>query len=76
MALEEQKLFNEIESLPIDIKTKLIEKLLKSITPLNEDIDKAWIKEANKRKEEIEKNQVSLIDGKKVFEYISKRLNS
>ena len=76
MALEEQKLFNEIESLPIDIKTKLIEKLLKSITPLNEDIDKAWIQEANKRKEEIEKNQVLLIDGKKVFEDISKRLNS
>jgi len=76
MTLEEQKLFNEIESLPIDIKTKLIEKLLKSITPLNENIDKAWIQEANKRKEEIEKNQVLLIDGKKVFEDISKKLNS
>ena len=74
MTLEEQKLFNEIESLPIDIKTKLIEKLLKSITPLNENIDKAWIQEANKRKEEIEENQVLLIDGKKVFEDISKRL--
>jgi len=76
LAFEQEKLFEDIEFLPIDIKTKLIEKLLNSITPTNEDIDKLWIDEANRRKQEIEDNKISLIDGNTVFEDIAKRLNS
>ena len=76
LAFEQEKLFEDIEFLPIDIKIKLIEKLLNSITPNNEDIDKLWIDEANRRKQEIEDNKISLIDGNVVFEDIAKRLNS
>ena len=73
-AFEQEKLFEDIEFLPIDIKIKLIEKLLNSITPKNKDIDKLWIDEANKRKQEIENNKILLIDGDKVFEDIANRL--
>ncbi|WP_267285278.1 hypothetical protein [Halarcobacter mediterraneus] len=38
-ALKEDELFNEIDILPIDLKTKIVDKILASITPLNNDID-------------------------------------
>jgi len=76
LALKQEELFNEIDILPIDLKTKIVDKILSSITPLNTSIDALWIKEVNKRKTDIETNSVSLIDGDEVFQKIAKRLNS
>ena len=76
MALKQEQLFNEIDILPIDLKTKIVDKILASITPVNTKIDALWVKEANKRKTDIETNNVSLIDGDEVFKKISQRLNS
>jgi len=74
-ALKQEQLFDEIDILPIDLKTKLVDKILASITPPNSSIDKLWIKEANRRKDEIETNKVTLIDGDEVFRKISQRLS-
>jgi len=76
LALKQEQLFDEIDILPIDLKTKLVDKILASITPLNSSIDALWIKEVNKRKTDIETNSVSLVDGDEVFKRISQRLNS
>jgi hypothetical protein len=76
LALRQEQLFDEIDILPIDLKAKIVDKILASITPLNTEIDKLWIKEANKRKQEIESNIVTLIDGDEVFKKISQRLKS
>ncbi len=76
LALRQEQLFDEIDILPIDLKTKIVEKILASITPTNSSIDELWIKEANKRKREIELNSVKLINGDEVFKKISQRLNS
>ncbi|UCN01557.1 addiction module protein [Sulfurimonas sp. SWIR-19] len=62
--------------LPIDIKTKIVDKILASITPINSSIDALWIKEVNKRRNDIETDSVSLVDGNEVFKKISQRLNS
>ena len=43
---------------------------------LSKDVDKLWIKEAYKRKQDIKEKRISLIDGDKVFEDISKRLTN
>jgi len=75
LALKQEQLFEEIDILPIDLKTKIVDKILASITPSNATIDSLWIKEVNKRREEIETNQVTLIDGDEVFKKISQRLN-
>jgi hypothetical protein len=75
-ALKQDELFNEIDILPIDLKTEIVDKILASITPLNSEIDKLWIKEVNKRKQEIESNSVTLVDGNEVFKKISQRLHS
>ena len=75
-ALKQEQLFEEIDILPIDLKTKIVDKILASITPANSSIDKLWIKEVNKRKNEIESNSVTLIEGDEVFKKIAKKLNS
>ncbi len=76
LALKQEQLFDEIDILPIDLKTKIVDKILASITPVNTSIDALWIKEASKRKNDIETNNVSLVDGDEVFRKISQRLNS
>jgi len=76
LALKQEQLFDEIDILPIDLKTKIVDKILASITPANSSIDALWIKEVNKRKTDIENNNVSLVDGDEVFKKISQRLNS
>ena len=76
LALKQEQLFDEINILPIDLKTKIVDKILASITPVNSSIDAFWIKEVNKRKSDIENNSVTLIDGDEVFQKIAKRLDS
>ena len=76
LALKQEELFKEIDLLPIDIKTKIVDKILASITPINSSIDALWIKEVNKRKNDIETDSVSLVDGNEVFKKISQRLNA
>jgi hypothetical protein len=76
LALKQEQLFDEIDILPIDLKTKIVDKILASITPSNTLIDALWIKEVNKRKNDIEMNCVPLVDGDDVFQKIANRLNS
>ena len=75
-ALKQEELFEEINILPIDLKTKIVDKILASITPVNSSIDELWIKEVNKRKTDIETNSVNLVDGDEVFQKIAKKLDS
>ena len=75
LALKQEQLFEEIDILPIDLKTKIVDKILASITPSNTEIDSLWIQEVNRRKDEIKTNQISLVDGDEVFKKISQRLN-
>jgi len=76
LALKQEQLFDEIDILPIDLKTKIVDKILASITPANSSIDTLWIKEIKKRKNDIETNSITLVDGDEVFQKIAKRLNS
>ena len=73
-ALKQEQLFDEIDVLPIDIKTKIVDKILNSINPIDKSIDDLWIKEVNKRKNEIESSKVTLISGDEVFRKIANRL--
>ena len=63
------------ESLPIDIKIQLIDKLLNSLNPFQKEIDELWVKEAEKRVEEIRSNKVKTIPGEDVFKEIQKRFS-
>lgn len=71
--LEQQQLIDEIELLPLELKTQILDKLLNSLNSIDKNVDDAWLKEIQKRKDEIESNKVNLISGEKVFEKISQR---
>ena len=73
-ALKQEQLFDEIDVLPIDLKTKIVDKILHSINPIDKSIDDLWIKEVNKRKDEIESSKVTLVSGDEVFRKIANRL--
>jgi putative addiction module component (TIGR02574 family) len=74
--LQQQQLFDEIDTLPIEIKTQIVDKILNSINPIDKTIDNFWIDEVQKRKKDIENGKVELVSGEDVFNKIAKRLNS
>jgi Mor family transcriptional regulator len=49
MGSKTEDLFSMIDSLPIDLKTTLVDKLLTSIQPIQKEVDKEWIKAAEER---------------------------
>ncbi|HLC17192.1 MAG TPA: addiction module protein [Thermodesulfovibrionia bacterium] len=69
------KLIDEAESLPLDLKTLLIDRLLNSLNPSSKEIDELWAKEAERRVEEIKNGLVEPIAGEKVFKEIQERLS-
>ncbi|MDR4505821.1 MAG: addiction module protein [Candidatus Scalindua sp.] len=75
MATKTNELFSLVESLPVDIKTKLIEKILNSLHPSQKEIDELWAKEAEKRVKDIKTGKIKTISGKEVFKEIHKRFN-
>ncbi|MBI4684971.1 MAG: addiction module protein [Nitrospirae bacterium] len=62
-----------VESLPVDIKTTLVEKILNSLHPSQKEIDALWAKEAEKRVKEIKTGKVKTISGDKVFKEIHEK---
>lgn len=68
------ELMSMVESLPIDIKTQLIEKLLSSLNPAQKEIDELWAAEAERRVNEIREGKVKTIPGDQVFKEIQERI--
>ena len=75
LALNQKQLLDEVELLPIDIKTKIVDKILSSLNPTDKTITDLWIKEAKERKNQIELNQTELINGDEVFRKIAKKFD-
>jgi len=75
MATKTSDLISMVESLPVDLKTKLVEKILDSLYPSQKEIDVLWAKEAEKRVKEIKSGKVKTIPGEEVFKEIRKRFS-
>ncbi len=73
MATNTNELISMVESLPVDIKTKLVEKILNSLHPSQKEIDVLWAKEAEKRVREIKTGKVKTIPGDIVFREIREK---
>lgn len=69
------ELISMAESLPVDIKIKLIDKLLNSLHPSQKEIDELWVREVERRVEEIKTGKVKTIPGEKVFKEIQKQFS-
>lgn len=73
MTAKTLELISMVESLPVDIKVILLEKLLDSMQPSQEEIDDLWSSEAERRVREIEAGEVKTIPGDEVFDEIRER---
>ena len=71
IALQQKKLYDEIDILPIDLKTKIVDQILNSISPVNKSIDDLWIEKVSKRKNEIESGDIKLVNRDEVFKKIA-----
>lgn len=65
---------NEAMSLPVELRARLVDELLKSLSPSQADIDALWAAEAERRVSEIESGKVTPTPGEQVFKELRKRL--
>ena len=75
MATKTNELISMVESLPVDIKTTLVEKILNSLHPSQKEIDVLWAKVAERRVDEIKTGKVKTIPGDKVFREIQEKFH-
>jgi len=69
-----KKVFDEALSLPAEARMTLVEKLLTSLNlPTQPEIDRLWAEEAEQRIAQIDKREIKLVPGKKVFSSIRKK---
>ncbi|MDD5210866.1 MAG: addiction module protein [Sulfuricurvum sp.] len=75
-ALNANELLNQVEWMPIDLKTKLIDKLLLSLNPIQNDVETLWKNEVDKRVTSIAEGATTLVSGEEVFRKIKNRLEA
>ncbi len=73
--MKTEELMSMADSLPVDIKTQLIDKLLNSLNPTSKEINELWKTEAERRVEEIKNGKVKPIPGEEVFTEIRKKIS-
>jgi len=71
MATLNEKLLQDVLVLPIESRTELVEKLLESLNPKStSEINTLWEQEIDRRIEEVEKGNVTLVPEEEVFKEI------
>jgi putative addiction module component (TIGR02574 family) len=72
--LKTDELISEAIALPVELRARLVDELLKSLNPSQAKIDELWAAEAEKRVSEVESGKVQPIPGEQVFKELRKRL--
>ncbi len=68
MATTNDRVIEEALSLPADIRLSLVDKLLTSLNlPIDEEIDRLWAEEAERRVSQIEEGKIKMVPGEEVF---------
>lgn len=71
MATTNDRVIEEALSLPADARLRLVEKLLTSLNlPIDEEINRLWAEEAERRVSQIEEGKAKLIPGEEVLRNI------
>ena len=70
MNIKTSDLIAMIESMPIDVRTNLVEIILASLQPIQKDIDELWVQEVEERISDIKSGKVKLLSGDEVFKEI------
>jgi len=62
-----------VDSLPVDMKLELVDKILESLSPRQAEIDALWAIEAERRVEDVRSGRVKTIPSEQVFEELRQR---
>ncbi len=69
-----EKFLQDALSLPTNLRTKLVDKLIESLNvPIEKEIDDLWAEEAEKRVSDIDSGKIKPISREKVFKEIQSR---
>jgi len=66
-------IMERVESLPIDMKIEVVDKILESLTPNQKEIDELWKIEVERRIDDLESGKAKTILGEQVFANIRER---
>ena len=68
MPTTNDRVIDEALSLPSNVRLSLVEKLLTSLNlPIDEEINRLWEEEAERRVSQIEEGKAKLVPGEEVF---------
>jgi hypothetical protein len=67
---------HEALRLPEGQKAVLIEKLIESISPIDKDIQKSWVKECDDRMAALDNGKISTIDGAEAIKSVRSSLRA
>lgn len=74
MPVPNEKILNEVLSLPNNMRADLVDLLLESLNlPTQNNIDKLWAKEAEKRIKDIDLGKIKTIPGEQVINEIKEK---
>ena len=73
MATQTADIMEIADSLPIDMKIELVDRLLDSMYPREKEIDEIWKVEIERRVQEVRSGKVKTIPGEQVFAEIEER---
>ena len=69
-----EKVLDEALSLPAEARIDLVEKLLESLNlPTQEEVDRLWAEEAERRVSQVDKGEAELIPAEEVFARIREK---
>jgi len=71
--MKPKELIAEVISLPVEERAIVVDSILRSLNSPEDDIDRQWIAEAERRLEEVRTGRVKAIPGDQVFAQIRKR---
>jgi putative addiction module component (TIGR02574 family) len=73
MTAETMDLLERVETLPIDMKIEIVDKILESLSPTEKEVDELWKAEVEGRIDSFESGNAKTIPGDEVFAKIQER---
>ena len=74
--LSKQEIIEEVLDLPIEDRAYIIDTLIRSMNPVNTEIDRKWIEVSKKRLDELISGKVQGIPGDEVFDRVGNDLKN
>ena len=69
-----QALLEEVESLPIDERLSMVDRLLRTLHGAESGNDRKWLAEANKRLRDVKAGRIKTVPGREVLAEARRRL--